>query len=66
MVVGSLRAAGLGGTSAGPLVDDKNPFVVHFPEHVEAAVSPNVEMKTESLHSEPVLGHGINLMTGET
>ena len=33
---------------------------------MEAAVSANVEMKTEPPHSEPVLGHAINLMTGET
>lgn len=64
--------------SGGLVFDDKNPFNVHFSEHVETARhgldSTDVDMKPESPFSELVfagadlvpMGHSINPITGKT
>lgn len=61
--------------SGGPVIDDKIPFDVHFPEHFEVAGqtpdSPNVEKKADQSHSESAdasvvpEGHMVNPITGE-
>lgn len=70
-----LGGAGTEIPSGGPVIDDKIPFDVHFPEHFEVAGqtpdSPNVEKKADQSHSESAdasvvpEGHMVNPITGK-